>query len=79
MPDATPEPSGAEAAAPAGEIDPQNIAAYVRRVKASWRAHEAAMSWEEKVAAIERMWVRSAQLERARALVNAAVRPEKAD
>lgn len=47
-------------------IDPVEIEAHVARVKAAWRDHERAMTWEEKIAAIERMWERSAQLERAR-------------
>ncbi|MFM9971290.1 MAG: hypothetical protein ACKVQK_23145 [Burkholderiales bacterium] len=34
--------------------------------KAAWRARARAMSWEEKIAAIERMRERSAALRRAR-------------
>lgn len=39
---------------------------YVVKAKAAWHAHQVAMSWEEKIAAIERMRERSAQLSRAR-------------
>ncbi len=35
-------------------------------MKAAWRTHAAALTWEEKVAAIERMWERDAALRRAR-------------
>ena len=47
-------------------INPADLAAHVAKVKAGWRAHERAMTWEQKIAAIERMRERSAQLERAR-------------
>ena len=40
--------------------------AEVVRVKAAWRKHAQAMTWEEKVAAVERMWERDAQLKKAR-------------
>lgn len=50
-------------------IDPAEVQAHVARVKAAWREHERAMSWEQKVAAIERMWERSAQLDRARQML----------
>jgi hypothetical protein len=50
-------------------FDPAELLAHVQRVKAAWRAHEKAMTWEEKVAAIERMRERSQQLARARAKV----------
>ena len=46
-----------------------DYAAALRQVvaaKAAWRQHARALSWEEKVAAIERMWVRDAELKRAR-------------
>ncbi len=47
-------------------INPSDLAAHVAKVKAAWREHERAMTWEQKIAAIERMRERSAQLERAR-------------
>ena len=34
--------------------------------KAAWRKHAQSLTWEEKVAAIERMWVRDAELKRMR-------------
>ena len=34
--------------------------------KAAWRKHAQALTWEEKVAAIERMWVRDAELKNVR-------------
>ena len=47
-------------------INPADLAAHVAKVKAAWREHERAMTWEQKIAAIERMRERSAQLDRAR-------------
>ncbi len=47
-------------------VNPAEIQAHIEKVKAAWRAHERQMTWEEKVAAIERMWERDAQLARAR-------------
>ncbi len=35
-------------------------------MKAAWRKHAAGLTWEEKVAAIERMWGRDAALRRER-------------
>ena len=32
--------------------------------KAAWRTHAQSLTWEEKVAAIERMWSRDAELKR---------------
>ena len=49
-------------------IDPNAMQAHVERVKLAWRAHERAMTWEQKIQAIERMRIRSAQLARARDL-----------
>ena len=34
--------------------------------KAAWRKHAQSLTWEEKVASIERMWVRDAELKRIR-------------
>ena len=47
-------------------VDPADLEAHVAKVKAAWRGHERAMTWEQKIAAIERMRERSAQLARAR-------------
>lgn len=47
-------------------INQADLAAHVAKVKAAWREQERAMTWEQKIAAIERMRERSAQLERAR-------------
>ena len=47
-------------------INQSDLAAHVAKVKAAWHEHERAMTWEQKIAAIERMRERSAQLERAR-------------
>ena len=49
-----------------------DVEAHIARVKAAWRQHERAMTWEQKVEAIERMRERDAQLARARLLVNSA-------
>lgn len=34
--------------------------------KAAWRKHAQSLTWEEKVAAIERMWVRDKELKNIR-------------
>ncbi len=34
--------------------------------KAAWRKHAQSLTWEEKVAAIERMWARDAELKTVR-------------
>lgn len=47
-------------------LDSSDLHAYVERVKAAWRKHERAMTWEEKIAAIERMREREQQLKKAR-------------
>ena len=44
------------------------VEAHVAQAKAAWRAHERAMTREEKIAVIEKMRERSAQLLRARQL-----------
>ena len=38
----------------------------VVNAKAAWRKHAQSLTWEDKVAAIERMWVRDAELKRVR-------------
>ena len=51
---------------------PEKIASYasalqqVVAAKAAWRKHAQALTWEEKVAAIERMWVRDRELKKIR-------------
>lgn len=47
-------------------VNVADIEAHVAKVKASWRKHERAMTWEQKIAVIERMQERSTQLLRAR-------------
>jgi hypothetical protein len=47
-------------------VNAAELEAHIVKVKAAWRAHERSMTWEQKVASIERMWERSAQLARAR-------------
>ena len=39
---------------------------HVVAAKAAWRKHAQSLTWEEKVAAIERMWVRDAELKKIR-------------
>lgn len=50
----------------ATSVTPADLEAHIALVKAAWRKHERAMTWEEKVEAIERMRERSEQLARAR-------------
>ena len=38
----------------------------VVNAKAAWRKHAHALTWEDKVAAIKRMWVRDAELKKVR-------------
>lgn len=64
MPNAMASLPAATGSTPA--IDPGDLEAHIAKVKAAWRNHERAMTWEEKIAAIERMRERSAQLARAR-------------
>ena len=47
-------------------VSAADVDAHVAKVKAAWRERERAMTWEEKIAAIERMRERNAQLVRAR-------------
>jgi hypothetical protein len=44
------------------------LEAYVRSLKAQWRTRAQSKTWEEKVAAIERMRERDAAIRRAREL-----------
>ena len=49
--------------------DTHNFATALQHVvvaKAAWRKHAQSLTWEEKVAAIERMWVRDAELKKIR-------------
>lgn len=50
----------------ADTLDPALFEAHVVRAKAAWRKHAQSLSWEEKIAAIERMWQRDAALKIAR-------------
>ncbi len=52
-------------------VNATDVQAHVAKVKAAWRQHERAMTWEQKILAIERMRERDAQLVRARLVVNA--------
>ena len=47
-------------------VSAADVEAHVAKVKAAWRERERAMTWEQKIAAIERMRERDAQLARAR-------------
>ena len=51
---------------PADTLDPARLEQHVAEVKAAWRKHAQALTWEEKVAAIERMREREALLKAAR-------------
>lgn len=51
-------------------VNAADVEAHVAKVKAAWRKHERAMTWEQKIAAIERMQERSTQLLRAREKVS---------
>ncbi len=53
-------------------VNAVDVEVHVARVKAAWRQHERAMTWEQKIEAIERMRERDAQLARARAIVKSA-------
>jgi hypothetical protein len=54
-------------------LESNALLAYVERVKASWRETERNKTWEEKIAAIERMREREQQLKRAREGVAMAI------
>ena len=50
----------------ADTLDPARLWEHVAEVKAAWRRHAQALTWEQKVAAIERMRGRAALLRAAR-------------
>lgn len=58
---------------PADTLDLAFIEQHVAQAKAAWRKHAQSKTWEEKIAAIERMWERDAELKKARE-ANAAQR-----
>ena len=64
MSNATPRPPSL--AGCTASVDPANLEAHIAKVKAAWRGHERDLTWEQKIAVIERMRERSAQLARAR-------------
>lgn len=47
-------------------LKPEDFEAFVARRKQAWRTQAKQLSWEEKVAAIERMWERDKALKAAR-------------
>ena len=51
---------------PADTLDPALLEQHVAATKAAWRKHAQSLTWEEKVAAIERMRERDAALRIAR-------------
>ena len=51
---------------PVDTLDPAFFEQHVARVKAAWRKHAQSLTWEEKIAAIERMRERDMALKRAR-------------
>ena len=51
---------------PADTLDPVRLPEHVAEVKNAWRRHAQALTWEQKVAAIERMRERAAQLKAVR-------------
>ena len=51
---------------PADTTDPTQLEQHVAEVKAAWRKHARALTWEEKLAAIERMREREALLKASR-------------
>ena len=53
-------------------LKPDELEAFVIRRKQAWRELAHAMSWEEKVAAIERMWERDKSLKIAREKIKQA-------
>ena len=51
---------------PADTLDPALLEQHVAATKAAWRKHAQSLTWEEKVAVIERMRERDAALTTAR-------------
>ena len=47
-------------------VNVADVEAHIAKVKAAWRQHEQAKTWEQKILAIERMRERDAHLTRAR-------------
>jgi hypothetical protein len=43
-------------------LDPVFMDRYIAATKAGWRAHARQMTWEEKIASIEKMWARDRAL-----------------
>jgi hypothetical protein len=58
-------------------LKPEDFAAFVARRKLAWRQHAAQLTWEEKIAAIERMWARDKALKIARENLKAARMTER--
>ena len=53
-------------------LKPEEFEAFVARRKLAWREHAIKMTWEEKIAAIERMWERDKSLRIARDAITKA-------
>lgn len=53
-------------------LKPEEFEAFVARRKLAWREHAVKMTWEEKIAAIERMWGRDKSLKTARDAITKA-------
>lgn len=53
-------------------LKPEEFEAFVARRKLAWREHAIKMTWEEKIAAIERMWDRDKSLKIARDAITKA-------
>lgn len=51
---------------PVDTLDPAFLEQHVAQVKAAWRKRAQSLTWEAKIAAIERMRERSLALKRAR-------------
>lgn len=51
---------------PVDTLDPALLPEHVAAMKDGWRQHAQSLTWEEKVAAIERMRTRDAALKAAR-------------
>lgn len=66
MPNDSPDPK--LGSSPLQFVNYADLQAHVVKVKAAWREHQMAMTWEQKIKAIERMRERDAQLRRAREL-----------
>jgi hypothetical protein len=47
-------------------LDPVFMENYIASTKAAWRAHAQQMTWEEKIASIEKMWARDRALKASR-------------